>query len=99
MKAQEVEEIVNESDRILHDTYGHDVLKYEQILLDFRSKFKETHYLVLTVKKFLGDLYGLCEGFEYPKLSLERFQRKIDFLKDFIDVVNHVDPGYTRVII
>ena len=49
----------------LHNVEGSDVLEYEKILEEFLERLKPTHYLVLTVKKFLGDLYGLTNGFLY----------------------------------
>ncbi len=52
---------------------------------------------MLTVKKFLGDLYGLTTGFTYRELSRERFERKIEYMRDFIETVSKVDPGYTKV--
>ena len=48
------------------------------------------------MKKFLGDLYGLTTGFTYRELNRERFENKIDYMRDFIDVVSKVDPGYTK---
>ncbi len=50
----------------------------------------------MTVKKFLGDLYGLTTGFTYRELSRDRFERKIEYMRDFLDVVSKVDPGLTK---
>ncbi len=52
--------------------------------------------MVLTVKKFLGDLYGLTTGFTYRELNRERFEKKIEYMREFIDAVSKVDPGYTK---
>ena len=49
----------------LHQVNGNDVIAYEGILEEFLERLKPTHYLVITVKKFLGDLYGLTNGFLY----------------------------------
>ena len=56
-----------------------------------------THYVMLTIKKFLGDLYGNAEGFGYGELTRERMANKIKFLEEFKDTIVKVDPGYTKV--
>ena len=81
----------------LHNIVGNDVESYERVLEDFQQHLKPTHYVVLTVKKFLGDLYGLTAGFTYKELSRERFDNKIEYLRDFISTISKVDPGYTKV--
>ncbi len=65
-------EFIEGCQKILLNTEGNDVLAYETILEDFSKHLRPTHYLILTVKKFLGDLYGLTEGFTYRELSRKR---------------------------
>ena len=36
---------------------------YEALLEKISPKLASTHYLVLTVKKYLGDLYGFVKGY------------------------------------
>ena len=46
-------------------------------------------FSVLTVKKFLGDLYDVVDK--------EDIAKKIQCYKDFLDVMIKVDPGYPTV--
>ena len=53
---------------------------------------------VLTLEKYLADLYGFAPGFQYHELSKERLEKKIAYYKHFLSVVSKVDPGLTKVI-
>ena len=55
-----------------------------------------THYIVLTVKKYLGDLYGFVKGYRYPELPAEKLLAKIEYLREFVDVISMADPGYPK---
>jgi hypothetical protein len=52
---------------------------------------------VMTVKKYLADLYGATSGFQYNQLSPERLDMKIKYYQEFLDVIGKVDPGYPKV--
>ena len=51
----------------------------------------------MTVKKFLADLYGYTQGYQYNQLSEERLEKKIMYYQNFLDTIGKVDPGYTKV--
>jgi hypothetical protein len=63
----------------------------------FSSRLAPTHYILLTVKKYLSDLYGVMKGYAYHELTDEKFDRKINFLTEFIETIEKVDPGYPKV--
>lgn len=54
-------------------------------------------FSVMTVKKFLADLYGYTQGYQYNQLSEERLEKKIMYYQNFLDTIGKVDPGYTKV--
>jgi len=54
------------------------------------------HFILLQVKKDLATLYGEAEGFEIRSLSLERLELKIKLCKEYMDVMEVVEPGYSR---
>ena len=96
--SKDIEEFVEDCDRILRNTFEHDLDRYEQFLQDWKHRLSPTHYVMLTVKKFLGDLYGNAEGYSYGELTRERMENKIKFLEEFKDTIEKVDPGCTKVI-
>ena len=51
----------------------------------------------MTVKKFLADLYGFAQGYQYNQLNEERLNKKIIYYQNFLDTIGKVDPGYTKV--
>ena len=70
----------------------------------FLRKNKQTNFTnffsmfsVMTVKKFLADLYGYTQGYQYNQLSEERLEKKIMYYQNFLDTIGKVDPGYTKV--
>ena len=92
-----MEELVNSYDKILFDTYGNDVLRYEELIELFGKRLRPTHYQMITVKKYLGDLYGLTPGFVYDELSSERLDLKIKYLREYNEVIGKVDGGCSKV--
>jgi hypothetical protein len=63
----------------------------------FSSRLAPTHYILLTVKKYLADLYGVVKGYAYNELPEEKSERKINFLTEFIATLEKVDEGYPKV--
>jgi hypothetical protein len=51
----------------------------------------------MTVKKYLSDIYGYRQGYQYNQLSQEKFDLKIQYCQEFISTIGLVDPGLTKV--
>ena len=66
--------------------------EYEALLEKISPKLASTHYIVLTVKKYLGDLYGFVKGYRYPELPEEKLLAKIKYLREFVDTISKADP-------
>ena len=54
--------------------------------------------LVMTVKKYLADIYGYRPGYLFNQLSQDKIDAKIRFSKEFISTIGLVDPGLTKVL-
>ncbi len=52
----------------------------------------------MVVKKRLADLFGKLSGFLYNQLSRQTLERKIQFYKDYLTMLDKVDPGVTKVL-
>ena len=72
---------------------------YERLLEEWEPRLASTHYVMITIKKFLGDLYGNAKGYEYGQLTKARMEAKVKFLEEFKDTIGKVDPGCTKVMI
>merc|ERR1712156_245084 len=80
-----INETINECFDILYSSKW--TLEDCEILLpQLLQKLHPNHNIVLTVKKFLGDLYDVIDK--------EQIAKKIQCYKDFLDVMIKVDPGY-----
>ena len=88
-KEVEVRKVVNACFNILVEKPSGNILEYEKCLESFKSKLHNNHYIVMTVKKFLADLY---EDFD-----IENMPKKIQYYQEFLDVMSKVDPGYPKV--
>ena len=66
--------------------------EYEALLEKISPKLASTHYIALTVKKYLGDLYGFVKGYRYPELPEEKLLAKIKYLREFVDTISKADP-------
>ena len=94
--AKEMENICEECNDDLFATNSSSVQAYEALLEKISPKLASTHYIVLTVKKYLGDLYGFVKGYRYPELPEEKLLAKIEYLREFVDTISKADPGYPK---
>lgn len=63
----------------------------------YRNVLHKNHYLVLSAKHSLCQLYGRSEGHLIQDMSLECLKRKEEYCRELLQVVNHLEPGLTRL--
>ena len=54
-------------------------------------------FSVMTLKKYLADLYGTVEGYNFHLLSDDQLDLKIRYSQEFLQVIGLVDPGLSKV--
>lgn len=71
------------------------------MIYDYNFRYSEVlgpnHYLLLSAKYSLCQIYGKIENYLLPQLSLEDLQRKQRYCREFLEVINVLEPGLTRL--
>lgn len=57
----------------------------------------KNHYLCLSVKHNLCQLYGRSEGYLIHELSAEHLKRKEQYCRDLLDISTILEPGLSRL--
>lgn len=63
----------------------------------YRNVLHPTHYLCLSAKLSLSQLYGKIKGYLIHELPDELLERKRDICKEIIRVFDVIEPGFTRL--
>lgn len=96
MSNEHVEEVCMRFDDKVRGIKLGDVEAYETILEKMLEELEPTHYLVLTVKKYLCDFYGFLQGYKYNELPVEKFKAKIQYGQEFLETIAKVDSGFPK---
>ncbi|XP_017045855.2 SET domain-containing protein SmydA-8 [Drosophila ficusphila] len=75
----------------------HDIPGLENFLLRYRDVLRPNHYLLLSAKYSLCQIYGRIEGYLLPQMSPEDIARKESYCREFLEIVDVLDPGLTRL--
>lgn len=77
---------------------GNDVAGYEQFLQAYGGAvLHDNHYLLLSAKHSLCELYGKIDGYLIPQLSPEQLKRKETVCRDLLEVIDQLEPGLSRL--
>ncbi|EDX02031.1 SET domain-containing protein SmydA-8 isoform X2 [Drosophila yakuba] len=97
MGATEVERQLDRINNDLEDIDVHDIPGLENFLLRYRDVLRPNHYLLLSAKYSLCQIYGRTEGYLLPQMSPEDIARKESYCREFLEIVDVLDPGLTRL--
>lgn len=70
---------------------------FEDYLKRYANVLHQNHYLILSAKHSLCQLMGRSDGFIINELDLSQLQRKEDYCRDLLSVVNVFEPGASRL--
>ncbi|XP_066249771.1 SET domain-containing protein SmydA-8-like isoform X1 [Euwallacea similis] len=76
---------------------ANDIKAMEQFLQKYRNVLHPTHYLCLSVKVSLSQVYGRISGYIIQDLNEKPLLRKRDICKEILSVFDVIEPGYTRI--
>ena len=76
---------------------GNDVVGYEKFMAKYCNVLHENHYIFLSVKHSLTSLYGKSDGYLINEMSTEMLKHKEKYCRDFLEIVNVLEPGYSRL--
>lgn len=73
------------------------IKEYEEYLKRYANVLHQNHYLILSAKHSLCQLIGRSDGFIINELDLTQLQRKEEYCRDLLNVVNVLEPGASRL--
>ena len=91
-----VDDICDNAADELANTYENDINRYTEILEKLSTMLHPSHYIMMTLKKYIADLLGTSDGYRLHQLSDDQLDLKIRYSEDFLRVIGLVDPGQTK---
>lgn len=76
---------------------GSDINQIETFMAKYSKTLHENHYIFLSAKHSLCQLYGKTNGFLINELSVEQLKRKEWYCKSLLEVINVIEPGCSRL--
>lgn len=76
---------------------GNDVEGYEDFLKRYNTVLHKNHYLFLSAKHSLCQLYGKIEGYLLHEMSRDMLEYKLQICRDLLEVVDILEPGASRL--
>lgn len=70
---------------------------FEDYLKRYANVLHQNHYLALSAKHSLCQLIGRMDGYLINELDLVQLQRKEQYCRDLLSVVNVFEPGMSRL--
>jgi hypothetical protein len=70
---------------------------FEDYLKRYANVLHQNHYLMLSAKHSLCQLIGRSDGFLINELTLNQLQRKEQYCRDLLAVINVFEPGMSRL--
>lgn len=81
----------------LEDLDPNSIKDYEDYLKRYENVLHQNHYLILSTKHSLAQLIGRSDGYIINDLDLTQLQRKEEYCRDLLKVVNVLEPGASRL--
>lgn len=78
-----------------HDSHGID--QREQLFRKYRSVLHPKHAFMTCLRHSLSQMYGRIEGYMLEDLPDVLLERKAELCRDLLQVLNVVEPGYSRI--
>ncbi|XP_058460574.1 SET domain-containing protein SmydA-8 [Malaya genurostris] len=76
---------------------GNSIELYEKFIDSYKSTLHFNHYLFLSAKHSLCQLYGKISGYLIPDMSLQQIKHKEILCRDLLSVVDLYEPGLSRL--
>lgn len=76
---------------------ANDVAAFEAFLHKYRNVIHSGHYLCLSAKHSLSQLYGKVPEYMIHEMPDHQLNRKIEICRDLMKVFDVVEPGYSRL--
>lgn len=97
MAAQNILQLLDRLYKELDAIDGNGIELYEHFIAKYRHILHDNHYLFLSAKHSLCQLYGKISGYLISEMSLEQIKEKEKICRDLLLVVNAYEPGLSRL--
>ncbi|XP_035788785.1 SET domain-containing protein SmydA-8-like [Anopheles albimanus] len=97
VSSQTIEVLLERLSKKLDAIDGNDVAGFEQFLQTYGTLLHDNHYLLLSAKHSLCELYGKIDGYLIPQLSPDQLKRKETVCRDLLEVIDLLEPGLSRL--
>ncbi|EDW66288.2 SET domain-containing protein SmydA-8 isoform X2 [Drosophila virilis] len=97
LSAVQLERLLDRINDDLESIDVHDIPALENFLARYREVLRPNHYLLLSAKYSLCQTYGRIEGYLLPELSPQDIARKERYCREFLAVIDLLEPGLTRL--
>lgn len=76
---------------------GNDINQIEMFIAKYSKTLHKNHYIFLSAKHSLCQLYGKIDGYLINELSVEQLKRKETYCRDLLEVIDILEPGSSRL--
>ncbi|XP_017852999.1 SET domain-containing protein SmydA-8 [Drosophila busckii] len=97
LTASQVERLLDRINDDLEDIDARNVPALENFIIRYRDVLRSNHYLLLSAKYLLCQTYGRVEGYLLPQMSLEDIARKERYCREFLAIVDVLEPEMSRL--
>ncbi|KAH8399746.1 hypothetical protein KR215_001992 [Drosophila sulfurigaster] len=97
ISASDLERLLDRINDDLESIDVHNIPALENFLTRYREVLRPNHYLLLSAKYSLCQIYGRIEGYLLPQMSPEDVARKERYCREFLHIINLLEPGLTRL--
>jgi hypothetical protein len=92
--AQNIEHLLSVLQNEIDNTKSIEML--ENLLTKYENLLHPNHFLMISIKSALIELYGHVKDFSLSELSDELLKRKIDLCEDVLKILDIFEPGKSR---
>ncbi|CAG9767203.1 unnamed protein product [Ceutorhynchus assimilis] len=97
INANSIRVLLNRISHEVEQIDSNDICAMENFLQKYRNVLHPTHYLCLSIKVSLSQVYGRISGYLIHELKDKPLIRKKDICHEILKVFDVIEPGYTRI--
>ncbi|KAL7743252.1 hypothetical protein ACLKA6_016193 [Drosophila palustris] len=97
LSAANLERLLDRINEDLESIDVHNIPALENFLTRYQGVLRPNHYLLLSAKYSLCQIYGRIEGYLLPQMSPEDIARKERYCREFLKIIDLLEPGLTRL--
>ncbi|XP_017484626.1 PREDICTED: protein msta-like isoform X1 [Rhagoletis zephyria] len=97
LQSKEIVKLLDAINTNLESIDAHNIPGLEAFLKKYERVLGPNHYLLLSAKYLLCQIYGRIEGYLLHTMPLEDVEKKENYCRDFLRVVDALEPGMTRL--